>query len=209
MAVLRATFKASVSYHTSLWPWGHVAVGYLVFSGLSRVGLDRPPRGTEPIVVAVAALVPDLIDKTFAWTIPLLPNGRSLGHSLLLAAVIVIVVGLYYRCTDRPTLAAAFGVGYLSHPFADALQPLIPWEPSSLGYLGWPLVPALEYSQEQSFLAHLTDIQVTPFFLFVLGLVPLAVVVWVCDDTPGLGVVRSVRPGETPDSEGLDSARRR
>ena len=65
-----------------MWPWGHLAVGYLVYSGLSRWRFGRLPGSVATLAVALGTQLPDLVDKPLAWTVNVLASGRSLAHSL-------------------------------------------------------------------------------------------------------------------------------
>ena len=173
-----------------MWPWGHLAVGYLVYSGLSRWRFGRLPGSVATLAVAFGTQLPDLVDKPLAWTVSVLASGRSLAHSLLTAVVVCGFVVWYARRTDHSTIGVAFAVGYLSHPFADGMLSFVAGDFPDLTYLVWPLLDLPPYETEQSFAAHLLSIEVTPFFLFQLVLVALAFVVWDRDGRPGLAALR-------------------
>ncbi|PSQ27664.1 hypothetical protein BRD03_05435 [Halobacteriales archaeon QS_9_68_17] len=72
-----------------MWPWGHLAVGYLLYAASSRRQRARPPDGAETILIAFGTQFPDLGDKPLAWTVSVLPNGRSLAHSAFVAAAVI------------------------------------------------------------------------------------------------------------------------
>jgi membrane-bound metal-dependent hydrolase YbcI (DUF457 family) len=144
------------------------------------------------LAVALGTQFPDLIDKPLAWSLGVLPSGRSLAHSLLTATLVIALVVLYCRRRERSTLAAAFGVGYLSHLFADAISPLLAGEYVFLTFLAWPLTPPPPYGEESGFLSHFASIEFTPFFLVQIGLLLLVLLLWVLDGAPGLGPVRSL-----------------
>ncbi|HET7325515.1 MAG TPA: metal-dependent hydrolase, partial [Halococcus sp.] len=108
-----------------MWPWGHLAVGYLLYSAFARRRFDRPPDDAAALCVAVGTQFPDIVDKPLAWTFHLLPSGRSFAHSLLTAAIVCGVVGWYAHRREQPHVATAFAVGYVSHLFTDALSPLL------------------------------------------------------------------------------------
>jgi membrane-bound metal-dependent hydrolase YbcI (DUF457 family) len=175
-----------------MWPWGHLAVGYVCYSLLVRLRWGRAPGDTAALAVAFGTQFPDLIDKPLAWSLQILPSGRSLAHSLLTAALVIAVVGLYCRRRERSTPAAAFGVGYLSHLLADALSPLLGGEYVFLTFLAWPLTPPPPYGDEGGFLSHFVSIEFTPFFLVQIGLLLSVLLLWVLDGTPGLEPVRSL-----------------
>ena len=74
-----------------MWPWGHAAVGYLLLSGSDRLVGQRPTAITT-LTVLLASQLPDLVDKPLAWYVVVLPNGRSLAHSLVTGSVIVALL---------------------------------------------------------------------------------------------------------------------
>jgi len=172
-----------------MWPWGHLGVGYLLLVAFARLDRRRPTGG-EAIAVGIGTQLPDLVDKPLAWTLALLPNGRSLGHSLLVAVVLVALVWLACRRFDRSTAGVAFGIGYLSHLFGDGLYHALAGEWYYLGFLGWPLVPPVSYGTDKSFLAHFAAFELTPRTGFELAVFGLAVLLWVSDGMPGLSWAR-------------------
>jgi membrane-bound metal-dependent hydrolase YbcI (DUF457 family) len=134
----------------------------------------------------LATQLPDLIDKPFAWTIPLLPGGRTLGHTLLFALPLAGVVGWYARYRGTPQLGVAFGIGYLSHLLSDGFATLVTDSLSNTTFLLWPLLPLPTWDTAPSFIAHLTALQLTPWIGFELVLTAAAMVVWMTDGRPGL-----------------------
>jgi membrane-bound metal-dependent hydrolase YbcI (DUF457 family) len=175
-----------------MWPWGHLAVGYLLYSAFARRYDDRPPSGLETVALAFGTQFPDLVDKPLAWSVSVLPNGRSLAHSILVAAVVIGLVALVCRRLRRKPVAVAFGIGYVSHLASDAL-PVFPDGPvSDLAFLLWPLLPPVEYDTQQSFAAHFLGIEPTPLFLFQIVLLAVALVVWIRDGMPGTTELRDL-----------------
>lgn len=172
-----------------MWPWGHLAVGYLALSIFSRYRFDRPPRAAGAIAVAVGTQFPDLIDKPLAWSLGVLPSGRSLAHSVLVTAVVVLAVDALGRRVDRRMAAAAFGLGYGSHLFADALAPLWSGTYADLAFLAWPIVPATA-SVSHGIIWYFLTMEWTPYAIAQFGLALLAGAVWVLDGAPGLALVR-------------------
>lgn len=167
-----------------MWPWGHLAVGYLIYSSASQYWRDSPPSAFSVFALAIGTQFPDIIDKPLAWTLGILPNGRSLAHALLTAIIILAVLRLVAR-RHHQHLVTAFGIGYLSHLFADGFQPMLAGDISALRYLAWPFVPAIEYSTDKSFLAHFQSLELTMAIAVELGLVLLALSLWVYDGAPG------------------------
>lgn len=175
---------------TSMWPWGHLAVGYLSYTLFSRVGIGRSPTASTTLAVAVGTQFPDLIDKPLAWTFGILASGRSLAHSLLIASAVIVLVSLVSRRQKRSSLAIAFGIGYLSHLVADAVLPLARGEYQFITFLGWPITrPPLD-SEKMSFISQFMSMEFTPFFILQLVLVGVAAIVWWYDDAPGLQRLR-------------------
>lgn len=125
-----------------MWPWDHAAVGYLLLSAATRLGWRRPPPRRVGVAAVLAALLPDLVDKPLSWGLALLPSGRSLGHSLLVAVPLVVLVGAVAVAANRRDFGLAFTLGYLSHLAGDVAYPLVVKGELRLGFLFWPLVAA-------------------------------------------------------------------
>jgi len=187
-----------------MWPWGHAAVGYLLYTVSCRVRLGWRPQGLTVIALGLGTQLPDLIDKPLAWNFSVLPNGRSLGHSLLIAGVVIIALQIVAIRLDREPLVTAFGVGYVSHLFADALYPALEGEFYYVGFLGWPLVPPVEYEGSDGILAHLLAAEVTPTFVFetVLALATLAL--WYRHGMPGLRTLVPYTSADTDPDQRLE-----
>lgn len=168
-----------------MWPWGHLAVGYLCYSFLSRGWFDRPPGSGATLAVLVGTQFPDLVDKPLAWSFHLLPSGRSLAHSLLTASVVCLLVGAYLRRHDRPLLGLAFAVGYVSHLFADAILSLLEGQYRYVSYLGWPLLELPPVDPGIGFVERFASMEFTAFMLAQFVLVGLALALWSRDGRPG------------------------
>ncbi|ACV46237.1 MULTISPECIES: metal-dependent hydrolase [Halomicrobium] len=196
-----------------MWPWGHLAVGYLCYSLLARA-TDRRVSLVAVVAVAAGTQFPDLIDKPLAWTVAVLPNGRSLAHSLITAAVVGVALVAVARAVDardesrplgadggttaiRPTalhLAGAFVLGYGTHLLSDGLHAIVDGDFAMLAYLAWPLVPAIEYGGPKSFVGHVASLELTPFLALEFLLVGVSLLVWNADGRPGLGrIVQAIR----------------
>jgi hypothetical protein len=171
-------------------PWGHAAVGYLLLSGSDRLRGTRPTAAST-IAVLVATQIPDLIDKPLAYTVPILPNGRSLAHSLLTGSIVLAAIVALLLLLGLGRLVFPVALGYLSHPVMDALDPAVSGEP--VGYLAWPVIPPIEYADSpDSILGILLDTDpLAPMFLLQFGLVLAALAVWHRDGRPGLSLVRT------------------
>lgn len=169
-----------------MWPWGHAAVGYLLYTLYCRVRLGWRPQGLPVIALGLGTQLPDLVDKPLAWNLSVLPNGRSLAHSLLVAGIVILALQIIAIRLERQPLVTALGLGYVSHLFADALYPALEGEFYYLGFLGWPIVPPVEYEGSESILAHLLAAEVTPTFVFETALALATIGLWYRHGLPGL-----------------------
>ncbi|MFB6299980.1 MAG: metal-dependent hydrolase [Halobacteriales archaeon] len=173
-----------------MWPWGHLALGYLLYSAVGRY--RRMPRRIVPIVIlTVATQIADLIDKPLAWSIGILDAGRSLGHSMIVAGLVIGLLAMIVRA--RPILkegSLALGIGHVSHLLGDVIDTLVTADSSALGFLVWPVVSIAPSDGSHSILGMFLSMTPTPFFLAQLVLVGIAVVIWIDDDCPGLDLVR-------------------
>lgn len=137
-----------------MWPWGHLALGILAFVLLAWRRGGRP-RNAVLVPLAIGAQFPDLLDKPLAYSVGVLPEGRSLFHSVLLVVplcLLAVALARRYAVADAGT---AFAVGYASHPVGDAIGPLLAGRPAELSFLVWPLLPAPDY--EAASFAHHAD----------------------------------------------------
>lgn len=178
-----------------MWPWEHLALGYLMFSLPVRLGLGRRPHDAEVLAVIGGTQFPDLIDKPLAWTFHVLPSGVSLAHSLVFAvSVTALLVGLASRF-EVTGVGVAFGVGYASHLLGDAAYPYLTGRDLAPTFLLWPL-----YSRDvavDGFYPRVLDLG-TAFVVFLqtprgqlylgfeLLLLGGSVALWLVDGRPGL-----------------------
>jgi membrane-bound metal-dependent hydrolase YbcI (DUF457 family) len=128
-----------------MWPWGHLAVGYVLYSLGVRARTGEAPDGWNVVALALGTQFPDLVDKPLAWWLGVLPGGRTLAHSLLVAVPLVLLVGLLARRYDAGPRATAFALGYLSHLAGDALVPALVGSSRELAFLLWPATPTVVY----------------------------------------------------------------
>jgi len=181
-------------------PWGHLAVGYLVYSLVIRLRHRQAPAGPAVIALAVGTQGSDLIDKPLSWTFGILPSGRSLGHSLLFAVLLGAVVWTLVKRYNRRPAAIAFVIGYLSHVIVDVLPAVRAGQWEIVGTLLWPVLPAYVYPGEQDrgiveFLLAL-DFAALPLTGIVATI--LAFGLWVYDGRPGVQTVLSALRTERP-----------
>lgn len=167
-----------------MWPWGHLGVAYLAYSMAARRTAGRPGPGAAA-AVAVGSQLPDLVDKPLAWSLGVLPAGRTFGHSLLVALPL-LAAGLVVLDRRRGRLAAALAAGHVSHALVDALPVVWTGEYADARFLLWPATPPIDPPVAPSFLAHLAALSPTPYQVVQVGLFAAAVALWVDDGAPGL-----------------------
>jgi membrane-bound metal-dependent hydrolase YbcI (DUF457 family) len=176
-----------------MWPWGHLAFGYVCYSLLVRLTQGRSPAGQGTILAVFGTQLPDLIDKPLAWTFGVLPSGRSLTHSLITLGIVLLIVGLYACRYDRLDLVGAFATGWGSHLLGDSFGALLSGEFADASFLAWPITPGPPYDGQDGILSHFADLTVSPWLLIQIG-VPVVVLggLWARDGYPGLAEVRSL-----------------
>ncbi|QLG29741.1 metal-dependent hydrolase (plasmid) [Halorarum halophilum] len=192
-----------------MWPWEHLAFGYLLYSAWTHVAWRRSPRGAEALVLALATQFPDLVDKPLSWGLGLFPQGYAIGHSVLFAVPAAAVVAAVALRHDRPDVGVAFAAGYVSHLAADVLSPALKGQGLGFERVLWPFVTFEGYESDVGFagrftlyvgryLHEVTQPEYLPFLLLYLGMLLAVVGLWVLDGAPGirslLGVLRSRSP---------------
>ena len=100
-----------------MYLFAHFFTGVLIALGVFNLSNDRR---VFPICIA-GALLPDLLDKPLMLLIPgIFGSTRTIGHSLLLVSVLVLVaLLLWYH--SRSILGFAFAGSVLSHQILDAM----------------------------------------------------------------------------------------
>ena len=184
-----------------MWPWEHVAFGYLLFSPFTHVRRHRLPSGRAVIVVVLATQLPDLIDKPLGWVFHVLPSGTSLAHSFVIAGPIVIAVAAVAARRGYRSEAIALTLGYGSHLLGDVFYHAVVGGSASLGIFLWPLVPQSPevgtplWPLVGHLLVVFVDFLATPAGLFYLGFEVLflatALAVWLRDGRPGLDTMHA------------------
>jgi hypothetical protein len=190
-----------------MWPWEHLAVGYLAYSLLSRALTGESPGNRDALVLVVATQLPDLVDKPLAWWLGALPSGLSLAHSLVFGLPVCLFVVALARRLGDPAVGLAYCVGYGSHLAGDAVYPLVTDGHLRLAFLAWPLVEQPSASapgflaQVLYFLGEFRAFLATPrgqlYALVEAGLLAVALAVWVTDGYPGLSDPRHLAREET------------
>ena len=179
-----------------MWPWEHLALGYLVYSLAAQAVDGHRVTAATVAALALGTQFPDLVDKPLGWGTTLLPSGLSLAHSVLFAAPFAAVVTTVGAAVGRLGLALAFVLGYLTHLPGDVAYPLLVTGELSLGFLFWPLVPAVEASTvavvpyigelAASFLEFLRTPRGRLYLALELALLGAASARWYADGFPGL-----------------------
>jgi hypothetical protein len=182
-----------------MWPWDHLAIGYLAYAAGVRVRRGGAPSSRAAVAVALGSQFPDLVDKPLAWSLGVLPSGTSLAHSLLFALPVCWLVGSFARRHGAGDAGVAFAVGYLLHLPADAVYGFLLGGSVSVGFFFWPLVPAIDrppvglFTRTGELFEGFLRIVATPAGLRYLALDVLlfatAVGVWLRDGTPGTDLV--------------------
>lgn len=181
----------------AMWPWGHVAVSYLLYS-LGLRERDRLPQSPEVFLLGFGALVPDIVDKPLAWSFGVLDSARSLGHSVLVAVLVLAVLYLVLAPRVGRSAVTAFGVGYLSHPFADVPLEMFVGEFGATGYFLWPITAMPPAESGRTLIQYLMNYQPGPYDGVQLGLVFLAFALWSADGRPGWGSLVGVITSDEP-----------
>lgn len=182
-----------------MWPWGHLAVGYLLYSGGRRLLGRSAPDDRCALALALGALVPDLVDKPLSWGLGLFPSGYAVGHSALIAfpAGLALLVAGYRRGRGALALAGAFVVGYWSHLAGDVLSGLPYGDGLAFSAVLWPLVEREPYPEQYGLLgrglhylrefgaAVGTSDRPVVLLLAAFGPAALALALWLLDGAPG------------------------
>ncbi len=174
-----------------MWPWAHAAVGYLLYS-LSHHRRDAdPPSDAAALAVVFGTLAPDLVDKTLAWYLGVLPGGRTLTHSLVVLVPVSVALLAVLRRRGHGEVGLALVVGLLSHPLADGLHSALTGAWGDLTFLLWPLLELPPYEGPRSVVDRLVALELTPFVAFQALLTLAALAVWARQGYPGVGRLRS------------------
>jgi len=193
-----------------VFPWGHLAVGYLLYSPVVHVWQHRRPEGLSVIVLAFATQLPDLVDKPLSWLFGVFPQGYSVGHSALFAVPITVVAIVIAARRGRTSVGVAFAVGHWSHLGADVFVATLFGNTYTIERVLYPLVVLPSYETHPPaiqrvliyLLAYLEAVLLSGNIVLIaiyVGPLLSAVLLWLADGTPGLP-----RPGGGPDSRTRD-----
>lgn len=130
-----------------MWPWEHLAFGYVWLSGVMRVQ-GRTPSDWQALALAFGTQAPDLVDKPLGWEFDVIATGIGPAHSVLVAGpVLAVLVGVgWYRGTVG--IPGAFTLGYASHLLGDVVNALREGGSLSVGKVLWPVVRYPPYEQK-------------------------------------------------------------
>ena len=131
-----------------MFPWGHLAVGYLLFSPLVRLWRRRGPQGLAVLALAVGTQLPDLVDKPLSWVFHVTPTGYSVAHSVFVAVPVALVVVGALAARGRSEVGVGFAVGYLSHLAGDVLFAMALRQPYTVERVLWPTVTLPGYASD-------------------------------------------------------------
>lgn len=172
-----------------MWPWEHLAVGYLGYTLFTRFRYRRPPTSLCVILLAFGTQFPDLVDKPLAWTLDVLPSGRSLGHSLFTALIAITIVWWIFEKYGHERAGTAFGFGLIVHLLTDLPAEVLRGEYSGAAYLLWPLGPESDAEESVSIADGFAGVGVETFGLAELLILLLLVLLWLIDGAPGADVI--------------------
>jgi len=161
-----------------MFPWTHAAFGYALFvllaGALVALGLRGRLSKAELLAVVFATQLPDLVDKPLAWWFALIPSGRSLAHSLVLAVPLSLAVLAVARHRGHAEVGLAFAVGYASHLVGDVYVAVYYWRVEEFTFLLWPVLPAYPYDDYAGLGALAGGIELTTPLLSAVGLAVFA-----------------------------------
>lgn len=179
-----------------MWPWEHIAFGYLLYSPLLRIVTWRGPDGRMAVLLAFGAVLPDLVDKTLSWGLGVFPTGYALGHSVFVA----LPLGVALLARFRSVRTTAFVAGYWSHLLGDVLDPLRRGAGIDTSRILWPVVVGDAYEESlglsrglvyfTEFVSELPETDLTSPAILYLLLPGFALLVWLVDGAPGVGTCR-------------------
>ncbi len=189
-----------------MWPIGHAAVAYLIFSLYNRIRNRSDPSEATAAIVAVASQGPDLVDKPLAWRLGVLASGRSLSHSLFVLAPVAWGGYALARRIGRPDIGRALVVGTLTHTLVDALPAVC--GKADARFLAWPLtrVPVGK-SGHPTISGLLRRSLRDPEFYAEFLLAGLAALAWWRDGAPGVERLTEHRCARNIETTWLDRER--
>lgn len=191
-----------------MWPWEHVAFGYLLVSLYRHAVRGESPDAKVTLAAGFGAVFPDLVDKPLAWTFGVVPSGYAVAHSMLVFPAFALALGLWSRRRGAGRLAVAFLVGHASHLVGDVVYPYLLGDELAVGAVLWPVAAASSSPSEAGLVARtlfylrewivrLWALELGPLILFELSLAGVVVLVWLYDGAPVLAECRSFLASRT------------
>jgi len=184
-----------------MWPWDHLAAGYVVYSLLRRTTGRSPPSALAVGFVVLGSQLPDLIDKPLGWVFHVLPSGASMAHSLVFAVPVCLLVLAWRAWRGAPDQGVAFAVGYLLHLPADSYYPVVLGGQPKPYIMFWPIVagqhssPADASAYLLTLIGAFVDAVTGPGGVYLvaieLAFVGSAAILWYLDGLPGVPGRRS------------------
>lgn len=173
-----------------MWPWGHVAVAYLIYSVFVRRQYRQLPDSVPAFALLIGSQLPDLIDKPLSWSFGVLPGGRTLAHSVFFAALVLpalLAIAAHYEYLRA---GVALCIGHVTHLLADLPPSFFTGEFGGATFLFWPVLDQPDYAEPESLLAGFLRYSMGTYEWFQLALFGFAVVVWYYDGQPGVRYVQ-------------------
>lgn len=185
-----------------MWPWEHVAAGYLLVSLCSHAVGAGSPDGRIALAAAFGAVFPDLVDKPLSWTFGVFPSGYTVAHSAFVLPVFALAVWLAGSARDERGLAVAFLLGHVSHLAGDVAYPFVLGDGWAVTAVLWPVVETPNSAAGAGLLARalfyfgswfgrLRAFEFGPLLLFETALVGVVVAVWLYDGAPVVAECRA------------------
>lgn len=183
-----------------MWPWDHLAFGYLLYLILGAPNPRSQRDDLTFIVLAIGTQLPDLIDKPLAWSVGLLPSGLSLGHSVAFLAILTPLAVSVSNRYGRPGLASALVTGVASHLIGDVLFALLIGSPRPYQFLFWPVIPTAPEPSVgfgpaigevwSKYIRFISTSRGAVYLFLNLTFNVTVLAVWIVDGTPGMKAVR-------------------
>lgn len=186
-----------------MWPWEHVAFGYLLVSLYSHVVRRESPDGRIALAAGFGAVLPDLVDKPLSWTFGVFPSGYAVAHSIFVFPMFALALWLALYRRGEAALAVAFLVGYASHLVGDVIYPFLLGDELAVSAVLWPVVVLPSSPTEaglvartlfylQAWVVRLWALELGPLLLFELALAGVVAAVWLYDGAPVFAECRAL-----------------
>ncbi|WP_409348414.1 metal-dependent hydrolase [Natronorarus salvus] len=177
-----------------MMPWEHVIIGYIAYSVVVHLVYRDSPTAGETVVVVIASVLPDAIDKPLAWEFGVFAGGYALGHSVFFAVPLALVVGALASRLGRPRIGVAFAIGYLLHLPFDVLPGFLREGELKIDRLLWPVrerggSPGAGFREELienvvPYARAILEPDPSPYALVLFGTLLLVALLWVYDGMP-------------------------